>query len=530
VVSSGSDAEEPTQSSEQSAQVPLDLGLSSGITLPHWTDPPTGQVPRILLDDQEMQADTGLTEEDPTAVHPIGPGVGWREHEQDWEHLESHDPGRLFADPFQEDVLDGASLLASEPQEQLERTGLVGGLSRATAWQPSFLSDACEDFSDLEQEARKRSRFNTSGESPQGQDEDSQQVVSSASLHEPPPSGIQQDLAPQQALEDRSEGHLVDQSQGRRRRHSVRSRNALGRNRSALSGLHQPTEKAAEPEKGSDRRIGVAILTGCLFGGMALACFVGGPLTSLALVSAVLLLGAAEAASAFRKARIVPATALVLLAVTGMAVASYEDLFQGLVWSLTGVLGLAFFWHLRQAGAVSESKQEGLHKVALGLMATVFIVCWVGLLGAFAALMLAPATFPHRHGVALLIGMVIGVIANDVGALFVGRRFGAHKIAPTISPGKTFEGLLGGTALTFLVCTLVVSRIHPWSVATTLMLSAVVSVLAPVGDLMESLVKRALSRKDMGSLLPGHGGVLDRVDGMLAALPVMYLVARIMHF
>lgn len=540
MASSSPDAEEPTESPTPSAQPPLDLGLSSGMVLPHWTDPPTGQVPRVLLDDQEMETD-GLTEEDPTAAHPVGPGVAWREHEQDWEHLESQDPGHLFGDALEADAFDGSPLLGSEPGEELRGAAVVATSPRGTGWQPSFMTDAPEDFSDLEQEARKRSRFNTRAESSREEDEGSQQASvagsfdheqSLASQAEVPSSGVHEDLAFELAqeagdtLESGSVGSHADHHQGKRRRHSARSKITFGSNGSSARG----EERVAELEKGSDRRIGVAILTGCLFGGIALACFVGGPLTSLVLVSAVLLLGAAEAASAFRKARIVPATALVLVAVIGMAVASYEDLFQGLVWSLTGVLALAFFWHLTLASAGGGSKEEGLRKVALGLMATVFIVCWIGLLGAFAALMLAPVTFPHRHGVALLIGMVIGVIANDVGALFVGRLFGVHRIAPAISPGKTFEGLLGGTALTFLICTLVVSHIHPWSVSTTLMLSAVVSVLAPVGDLMESLVKRALSRKDMGSLLPGHGGVLDRVDGMLAVLPVMYLVARIVHF
>lgn len=523
------DAQEPAQEAESPVEAPLELGLSSGMTLPHWTEPPTGQVPKVLLDDEGAKQDPGLTEEDPTASHLVGPGVGWREHEQDWEHLESHDPGRLFGDVLEEEAVDEESLLGAESHEGADRVGPVGVSLRGVDWQPGFMNDASADFSDLEQEALKRSRFSVSDEVPRNEKADVWQ------LDAPGSPGTQGSSAP-------GDQAPAEEPPIRRRRHSARSR-FLSRSGGSLQpgssrgAERQPSperdlspEGQPSPERGSDRRIGVAILTGCLFGGVALACFLGGPLTSLALVSAVLLLGAAEAASAFRRARIVPATALVLLAVIGMAVASFEDLFQGLVWSLTGVVGLAFLWHLRRGSSGGEPREESLRKAALGLMATVFVVCWVGFLGAFAGLMLAPATFPHRHGVALLIGMVIGVIANDVGALAVGRRFGVHKIAPAISPGKTLEGLLGGTALTFLICTLVVSQIHPWSISTTLMLSAVVSVLAPIGDLTESLVKRALSRKDMGSLLPGHGGVLDRVDGMLAVLPVMYLVARIVHF
>jgi phosphatidate cytidylyltransferase len=114
----------------------------------------------------------------------------------------------------------------------------------------------------------------------------------------------------------------------------------------------------------------------------------------------------------------------------------------------------------------------------------------------------------------------------DIGAYFSGRRFGANKLAPAISPGKSWEGVYGGLAVTAAVM-IVVLIVAPWApdnrlklaIATTL--AAVASV---IGDLYESRIKRAADMKDSSQLLPGHGGVLDRIDGVLAALPVFVFV------
>lgn len=114
----------------------------------------------------------------------------------------------------------------------------------------------------------------------------------------------------------------------------------------------------------------------------------------------------------------------------------------------------------------------------------------------------------------------------DIGAYFVGRRFGTNKLAPAISPGKTWEGVYGGLAVTVLVL-FAVLIVAPWApdnrikLVIATLLAAVASV---IGDLYESRVKRAADMKDSSQLLPGHGGVLDRLDGVLAALPVFVFV------
>ncbi|MFT5047385.1 MAG: phosphatidate cytidylyltransferase [Porticoccaceae bacterium] len=114
----------------------------------------------------------------------------------------------------------------------------------------------------------------------------------------------------------------------------------------------------------------------------------------------------------------------------------------------------------------------------------------------------------------------------DIGAYFSGRRFGANKLAPAISPGKTWEGVYGGLAVTAAVL-IVVLIVAPWAPDNRLKLviaTALAAAASVIGDLYESRIKRAADMKDSSQLLPGHGGVLDRIDGVLAALPVFVFV------
>lgn len=129
--------------------------------------------------------------------------------------------------------------------------------------------------------------------------------------------------------------------------------------------------------------------------------------------------------------------------------------------------------------------------------------------------------------VKLLLAIVGLTIAMDVGAYFVGRRWGRRPLAPTLSPKKTVEGLLGGIGLTALTATgLGLWLDPPFSMGGALALGAGVGVFAVAGDLAESMLKRQLEIKDMGWLLPGHGGLLDRIDSLLFVVPAAYTVLR----
>lgn len=153
---------------------------------------------------------------------------------------------------------------------------------------------------------------------------------------------------------------------------------------------------------------------------------------------------------------------------------------------------------------------------------TVLGMTWVGML-AFAILI---AEGPHP--VSYILFLVIVIASNDIGAYFVGRSFGRTSLAPVVSPSKTVEGLVGGLVLGAVVAA-VLAVFPPWAdigIPQALVTAGVVGMLAPIGDLAESMVKRALNVKDMGSVLPGHGGMLDRIDGFLFAVPAIYILFR----
>ena len=130
------------------------------------------------------------------------------------------------------------------------------------------------------------------------------------------------------------------------------------------------------------------------------------------------------------------------------------------------------------------------------------------------------------HGAKLVMLVCFLVWAADTGAYFSGKRFGKHKMAPAVSPNKTIEGLVGGAVLAVAVTWGGAELMGiPFASLSSLLLIAVVTVVASVlGDLVESMFKRVSGIKDSGNILPGHGGILDRIDSLTAALPVFALL------
>ena len=149
-------------------------------------------------------------------------------------------------------------------------------------------------------------------------------------------------------------------------------------------------------------------------------------------------------------------------------------------------------------------------------------MAWVGLLS-FAILVAA-----GPQPVAFILFVVVVVAINDIGAYFVGRSFGRRKMAPQISPKKTWEGIFGGMVAGLMAAS-ILATFPAWEtigLARGLVAAALIGVVAPIGDLAESMVKRSLGVKDMGSVLPGHGGILDRVDGFVLTVPAIYYLFR----
>lgn len=185
---------------------------------------------------------------------------------------------------------------------------------------------------------------------------------------------------------------------------------------------------------------------------------------------------------------------------------------------LCGV-ALAAFSFLAGGGSSPAEKARGAALTALG---AVYIG---GFLSTYPRTIALPA---GEHWI--LLGLV-AVFAGDTFAYFVGKAFGKRPLSPAISPNKTVEGSLGGLAASVLLgsgyAALFLSGVPPWF---ALLASAVVGVAGQAGDLFESLLKRAAGVKDSGTLLPGHGGMLDRVDAVIAAGPALYLFALLVPY
>lgn len=162
---------------------------------------------------------------------------------------------------------------------------------------------------------------------------------------------------------------------------------------------------------------------------------------------------------------------------------------------------------------------EGADGFVADATAGVFVVSYVPLLGSFVVLMLA-----EPDGAWRVATFIVVVVASDVGGYAVGASLGKHPMAPTISPKKSWEGFAGSTAACLVAGVLMVTLglAGPWWAGAVL--AVITACLATLGDLGESLIKRDLGVKDMGSLLPGHGGMMDRLDSLLAVAPVAWLV------
>lgn len=383
--------------------------------LPHWTEPPTGEVPRILpgAGDEADEAAAGGGSE---RTSPR-----WRDQDSDWATADFDDVSNLADEPADLDDQAGMDPFEFAPDEPVPTPGPVP--------------------------VRTRMR--------------------------PPPSG-------------------------------------------GPEGYH-PQGTDAEGVVAGDRPVGTAIATGVVVAAVALLLFRAGPGPTLALAVAIVGFAAVELFAVLRKAGYRPATLLGITATVSVMLAAYAkgETAIPLVLALTMICSLLWFMF----GVVRARPTINVGMTLLG-------VIWVGFLGSFAALLLRA---PNREGIAFLMGAVLATVAYDVGGLFIGSRSGRTPLAPGISPNKTWEGVMGGAGAALAVSVLITARVHPWDLGSAIALGIVVAFMAPLGDLSQSLIKRDLGLKDMGTILPGHGGVMDRFDALLFVLPATYYLVRLLQ-
>jgi phosphatidate cytidylyltransferase len=398
--------------------------------LPHWTEPPTGQVPKVVI---------GEDAPEPEPLATYGSQPRWREEGE-----------RTSVTDFDDLADDGPAL------------GALGSV------EDDFFADGPYRDDDFV---------------PEDADE------------------LEDDLEPAGDRRERPRGD----------RRAARPR---------------PREDGAPPPSGGgDRPLGVAVGVGVGLVAIGLLCFWLGGLATTVLATVVVTIAAFEYFTAVRERGNNPATLLGIVAVAAMMIAAYAAALAAapVVIGLTVMFGL--LWYLWVAPGERSVQNLGL---------TLLGVLWIGFLGSFATLFLglgrvleSAGGLDSNPGIGVLIAAVLVAVSHDVGAYFIGKYAGRTPLSAA-SPNKTQEGLIGGVLCSLVVTFVVVGLVGVSPIgdglAQAFVFALLCALVAPLGDLCESFIKRDLGIKDMGTVLPGHGGVLDRFDALLFVLPVAYFV------
>lgn len=450
---------DPTQIERPPVQ-PAPDPVTGPVSLPHWTEPPTGEVPAVLIGD-----DAPLIEEDEDDLDAWSSFATstprWRDADDDWGD-----------DGFVE-------RLASETSGEV-RMGALGDADAEPSHEDYF------GFEDMEARVEERTGEPTApiDDGPRWDLPDDDWA---ASAEQPSDVAVAVDETWTEDEQWDDEGYDDSYDDG----------------------------GSYEPPGGGDRNLPVAAGVGLGLAALAIGTLVAGPFWTTLLVSLILAACAVEYFEVLRKvgwesARLVGLVACFVLplAIYWKGLAAFP-----LVAFLVVVTVLA--WYLVGAGGPDPRVLEGSGATLLGFL-------WIGGLGSAAAAMLT-----LEDGRGLLVVAILVTVAYDVAGLFVGRSVGSRPLSEA-SPNKTVEGLGAGMAAALLMSIVAVGvfGLGPYDgFSGALAIGLGAAIAAPLGDLCQSQLKRDLGVKDMGSLLPGHGGVLDRFDSMLFVLPMVLWLA-----
>lgn len=427
--------------------------ISEPVELPHWTEPPTGQVPQIV------------------------PEHSGHDDLDDWASFASSTPR------WRDD--DVASWGSDDPDDD-DRLGALDDRERPT-------HDDYFSFADLDETS-------TSGRSVFADADDD---GFGADWADPPEADAE--------VPDADAEVFVPYDEPRPRRAAAPSRR-----RAAADPDHRPQRAHAG---GGDRDMGSAVVVGVGFLVVALILFKMGPAPAMLLVTAVIGLAVAELYGVLRQVGYQPVALAGIVGSVGLVVGAYNYGTAAIPTVLFLTTAVCLLWYL--VGAAIDTPVMNIGVTLMGVL-------WVGLFGSFAALMLSIGD----DGIGILLAAVLGTVGYDVGGLFVGKNAGRSRLSAA-SPNKTVEGLLGGCVIAFVVVVVLSALVGLGPIDTFAegaLVGLAVAAFAPLGDLCESLVKRDLGVKDMGSILPGHGGLLDRFDALLFVLPAVYLLATLKDF
>ncbi len=313
-------------------------------------------------------------------------------------------------------------------------------------------------------------------------------------------------------------GRTRREGRGKRRRRGGRGegrRRGRRRDRRDGTGGGQADDTTSNG-RSSGRHLPVAIAVGT---GLA-AVFVGAlfyhPVAFVAVIGLMTTIAYAESGRVLVRAGHRIDVPVLIVATFVMLFGAYHAGHAGQVIGALVLIGGTFVWHMADPVRIDVVRSSA---------STVLFGLWVGFLSSFAVLLVNRPI----GGVVAVLAVIGAAVLGDIGAFAVGVSFGRHRIAPTLSPNKSWEGLAGGVVLATVGGAVGLPMlVGPFDALSGGIVAFACALAAFGGDLVESMVKRDLGLKDLGEVLPGHGGILDRVDGILLALPVGFYMVELL--
>ena len=280
----------------------------------------------------------------------------------------------------------------------------------------------------------------------------------------------------------------------------------------------QPADKPTTKTSRAGRNLPAAIAVGVALGAMLIATLLFVPRVWVAVVAVAMAVATHEVVRRLREGGF--SIPLVPLLVGGQAMVWLTWPFgaAGALGAFGGTVLVCMIWRL-VSGGLSSAPQNYLRDMST----TVFLAAWVPLFGSFGVLLIYPEDGAGRVACLMLI-----VVGSDVGGYTAGVLFGKHPMAPAISPKKSWEGLTGSFVLGVATAVLAVHFLTDNPAWVGVPLGLMLVITATLGDLVESQVKRDLGIKDMGTLLPGHGGLMDRLDSVLPSAVATWIVLSLL--
>lgn len=282
-------------------------------------------------------------------------------------------------------------------------------------------------------------------------------------------------------------------------------------------------ELRIKPRNSAGRNLPAAIAVGVALGAVVIICLLMGPTTWNILVALAAALGTWEVCERLRESDWqVPRPVMIVGGQLMVWLSVFWEI-TGLVLGLTVTMMFLLVTRLFLHGT-TESPRNWLRDISVAI----FVVAWIPLYASLAVLL---AQMENPWGVDprwVIVTFMLGVVANDVGGYAAGVMFGKHPMAPKVSPKKSWEGFGGSLVLGSVVgVSCAIFLLHaPWWQGIVLGIALVIS--ATLGDLVESQFKRDLGIKDMSNMLPGHGGLMDRLDGMLPSAAMTWVVLQLL--